>query len=361
MSPNGKRRLLGLTTVLFVAASVLSLVIALRIRTDTTDPLAEALHLAQAAGSYRFSSDITQVTVPTSKVSNVGRSSRTDQLHLEGETNLRDQSTHMRLWTQQGSVNDPTSGIAVRVENGRTYVQEGLGAWREHEDLTDGFAPQGDFMAFLVALRDPVAHTPEERNGIRFTRYTFRLDGLTLAQYMRDVTEDILRKRGELPIGAQLEVPAYYRDMVGDGELWIDSQGLPLRQIIRMRFPEQRDEIVQAEMCFGIDPFERHTFAAVTVEHTRRSLVVHVDDLCLRHVGNVVSLLLRPLCPGQVFQAGQGLIVGILLPEALAYRRIGVVTKSRLLAWLAEVWVPLVIDLLFGEVRGFGSALLAVG
>ncbi len=266
MSPNIKRRIFRLTIVLFGAASVLSLALAIHKRTVETDPLAEALALAREAGSYRFTSDITQVTMPTSKVTNVGRSSRTEQLHLEGETNLREQSTQLRLWTQQGSVSNSTSGVAVKVENGKTYVQEGLGAWREHEGLTDGFAPQGDFMSFLTALRDPVAHAPEERSGIRFTRYTFRLDGPALAEYMRKQSEDLLSRRGELPLGARIEMPAYYRDMVGDGELWIDSQGLPLRQILRMRFPEQNEEVVQAEIVTIFSGFGQATGAMAALQ-----------------------------------------------------------------------------------------------
>ena len=85
--------------------------------------------------------------------------------------------------------------------------------------------------------------------------YTFRLDGPALAAYFRDQAEEMLRGRGELPLGTALETPAYYRDMTGDGELWIGSNGLPLRQILRMHFPEQRDEIVQAEIVTDFSDF----------------------------------------------------------------------------------------------------------
>ena len=176
-------------------------------------------------------------------------------MHLEGEANLVGQSMQMRIWTDGGSVLDPASGVAVKVEGGKTYVQQRVGEWREQEGGTDALAPNGDFMSYLAALRDPVPHAPETRNGVTFTRYTFRLDGPALAAYFRDRSEEMLRSRGKLPAGMRLETSAYYRDMVGSGELWIGADGLPLRQILNMRFPEQDGEIVQAEMVTNYSRF----------------------------------------------------------------------------------------------------------
>lgn len=47
------------------------------------DPVMAAWAKAQAAGSYHFTSDVVQITMPTAKVTNVGRSSRTEELHLD--------------------------------------------------------------------------------------------------------------------------------------------------------------------------------------------------------------------------------------------------------------------------------------
>src|SRR5262249_31780878 len=63
------------------------------------DPVSAAWARARAAGSYYFDSNVTQVTIPSPKVSNVGRSSRTAQLHLEGQTDLRANTLEMRLWS----------------------------------------------------------------------------------------------------------------------------------------------------------------------------------------------------------------------------------------------------------------------
>ena len=96
--------------------------------------------------------------------------------------------------------------------------------------------------------RDVIAHEPETRAGITFTRYSFQIDGPTFALFVRNQTEAAMRARGELPQGVRFEISNYYHDMTGEGELWVDESGLPLRQILNLRFPEQDDESVQAQI-----------------------------------------------------------------------------------------------------------------
>jgi hypothetical protein len=249
------RRFVWLTIILIAIASVLSLASSIGMPVVKPDLLSEALQRARLAGSYKFTCDVTQVKLPAISTSNIGRSSQTQQIHMEGQTDLASQTMQMRLWNNQGSVMDPSSGVAIKVENGKTYIQQRTGPWHEQAGLTDRFAPQGDFFAYLTAMREPEAHPVEEINGIRFVRYTFRLDGPTLGSYMLDQLEDELRSQGQLPSGMELQVPAYYREMTGNGELWVGSDGLPLRQILRMHFPEQAGESVYAEAITNYTDF----------------------------------------------------------------------------------------------------------
>lgn len=53
------------------------------------DPIAAAWERTRAAGSYHFASDVIQQTIPSATISNVGRTSRTDKLRLEGQADLR--------------------------------------------------------------------------------------------------------------------------------------------------------------------------------------------------------------------------------------------------------------------------------
>ena len=195
------------------------------------------------------------MTIPAARAINVGRGSRTTQLHLEGQTNLPAQAMEMRLWSEGGSVLLDASGVAVKVEGGKTYMRHGAGSWQLADGLADGIAPQGDFMAYLSAVRGVTAHAPETHAGIVVTRYSFTVDGPAFAGFVRDQIEQAMRAKGALPPGSNLAVSQYYRAMTGDGELWVAENGLPVRQILNLAFPEQRDEALNAQITVDFSQF----------------------------------------------------------------------------------------------------------
>src|SRR6188768_1825960 len=63
------------------------------------DPVVAAWNRGREAGAYRFTSEVQIVTTPSGAVTNVGRRGRSDTLHLEGSSNLRDRSLEMQLWS----------------------------------------------------------------------------------------------------------------------------------------------------------------------------------------------------------------------------------------------------------------------
>ena len=223
------------------------------------DDVLAAWQRVQARGSYRFSGDVVQVTVPAATLANIGRASSEERLHLEGQTDLASQAMALQLWSDStmggGSTLIPESGIQVEVADGKTRARRGAGPWEEMAGITEGYAPQGDFMAYLAAMKDVTAHPPETRAGIVFTRYTFAIDGPLYAAYARDQLQHALSARGELPSGLELSVSPYLQGMTGDGELWLSEDGLPLRQILRLRYPAQRDERVNAEITANFSNF----------------------------------------------------------------------------------------------------------
>jgi hypothetical protein len=247
-----------LPLVLAIVASVLVIGLAIQPRVAATaqpDPVSAAWAHARAAGSYHFDSTVTQVTIPSPKPSNVGRSSRTEQLHLEGQTNLRANTMEMRLWSAGGSVLLDESGVGIKVEQGKTYVRHGAGDWQETDGLADGIAPQGDFMAYLSAVRGIQVHAPETHAGIVVTRYSFTIDGPAFAAFVRDQIEQAMRAKEALPLDSHLTVSQYYHDMTGDGELWVAQNGLPVRQVLNLAFPEQRDESLNAQITVDFSQF----------------------------------------------------------------------------------------------------------
>ena len=180
---------------------------------------------------------------------NAGRTSQTDQLYLEGHADAGAEVLEFRLWSDSGSLLQAESSLAVRVAEGKTYTQQNGGAWQESSDFTQAIAPAGDFMSYLVAARDVADLGQETRAGLTFTRYAFRIDGPTFALAVRQQIDEAMRQKGDVPPGVTFEVPAYYRDMVGDGELWVGEDGLPIRQILTLQFPEQDDEFVSAHIA----------------------------------------------------------------------------------------------------------------
>jgi hypothetical protein len=220
-----------------------------------TDPVTAAWEKARSAGSYDFTSNITQATIPTATIANVGRTSRSEMLYLEGKNNLRANRLDLSLWSEGGSTLNNESGVSLRVEKGQTLVRRGAGEWEEMDSFTEAFAPQGDFLTYLTALRNVQAHAPESRNGVSFTRYSFEIDSPTFALFMHDQMEAAMRAKGELPPGIRLDTPRHFQEMIGSGELWVGQNGLPLRQLLNLQFPEQQDEFVRAQITVDFSNF----------------------------------------------------------------------------------------------------------
>ncbi|MFZ4662787.1 MAG: LamG-like jellyroll fold domain-containing protein, partial [Caldilineaceae bacterium] len=257
MLPIKHRRLWTFARLGLLLALLIMTVPAVPLLAGRQDPITAAWQAAQAAGSYRFTSDVTQVTQPLATLTNVGRASRTEKLYLEGQNELAAQRMEFTLWSQGGSALDAASGLSIRSEKGKTFARRAGSEWQATDDLTGAIAPQGDFLNYLAAIKDVQAQPGESRGGIAFTRYTFTIDSPRFATYMHSQMEAALRARGELPPQLHLEVPTYFRDMVGTGELWVGADGLPLRQILTLQFPPQNDEQVQSQIVVDFTSFGR--------------------------------------------------------------------------------------------------------
>ena len=108
---------LGLTLLLCALAMVLVL------HPTTTFSAAppgirDAWERARRAGAYHFSADIVQTAIPLPTVTNVGRQSRQDSLHVEGRANLAGATLDLTIWSQGGSLLRAADGLQVRVEEG---------------------------------------------------------------------------------------------------------------------------------------------------------------------------------------------------------------------------------------------------
>ncbi|MGQ0603020.1 MAG: hypothetical protein ACT4QE_15155, partial [Anaerolineales bacterium] len=64
-----------------------------------------------------------------------------------------------------------------------------------------------------------------------------------------------LAERGGLPPGVTLDLPRAYTGMTGTGELWVNADGFPIRQILRLQFPATGDERAEAEVTVDFSGF----------------------------------------------------------------------------------------------------------
>ncbi|MGB0383516.1 MAG: LamG-like jellyroll fold domain-containing protein [Ardenticatenaceae bacterium] len=206
------------------------------------DEVNDAWQQALEIGVYDYSSDIVQTTWPTPRLKNVGLSSTQRHFYLEGDTNLHEDFLQLALWSDGGNTRGRDNALEIKIEEGKSLGRVANQAWEEMESdgITDLFAPGNDTLAYLNAMRNVARAGEETRAGITFTRYTFEVDGPAFAEYMRDQMQQELARSGELPPSLNLGVADHYVKMTGAGEIWIDTKGLPLRQIVDLEFPPEK-------------------------------------------------------------------------------------------------------------------------
>ena len=222
---------------------------------------------AQESGAYRFATEVVQTTFPAPKLVNVGRSSRKDTLHIEGQVSLPERTLLLSLWSNGGNVLNARDGVEVRIEGDRAYGRQIGGMWQEINDFSNAFAPGSDLMAYLAGAKNVKREAKSEEGeswlAPSYTLYSFEVDGPAFARHLRDQMERQLVEKGELPAGLSLDSSSLYRGVTGQGEIWIDSDGLPLRLMVHVKYPqEQNGERVEAQVKTDFSSFDRQRLAA---------------------------------------------------------------------------------------------------
>lgn len=260
---NTKRtRLISSLVALFLAMLMAWPSITNAVPQTAAHELQRAWRQALTIGQYQYQTELLQTIHPTAKLENVGRRPQVQTMRIAGEMDRPGESMTVQI-TNDSAGNQST--LDLRIVDGVAFGRANSDAeWREldNEAATgDLFAPSGDPLGFVVAATE-VRLLKESTQDLLFdkllpdsyttniTRYAFTIDGLRFARHMRAQLEDQLRRRGELPAGLHLEMAREYVDMVGHGELWLNGDGLPVRQIIHLEFPPQADasEWLEAKM-----------------------------------------------------------------------------------------------------------------
>lgn len=216
----------------------------------------KARQLAQDSGAYSFIANVDEVLLPRATPLTIGQSDERINWRIEGEVMLPDFSL-MQIKVE-GKMSQPPP-VTIVQDGDESYVQ--VGDERKTLDSFTGIvggAATQDFLNYLKAAINIHALEPEWEGDEQFSRYAFEIDNQKFAQYTRQVMARQLQ--GQIPAGMQITIPEYLLSMVGTGELWVDSAGLPRRQVLDIDMPAA-SEFYDARLHMVID---FHEFGATS-------------------------------------------------------------------------------------------------
>ena len=196
-----------------------------------SNALQEARQLVRDAGSYRFHTAIDQVIVPRAIPANIGQSSTAVEMRASGEVMLPDYSHLQLVYGEQESL-EP---IGIVTHGDQTFIQNGdqLKPMANPAGLT---TPGSDPLVWLAGAEQITELEPGSENAQSYARYSFQINGARLHRFLTDQVKE--QMGGELPTGAEYNPPALYAHLSGTGEIWLDSTGLPYRQILDLSIPD---------------------------------------------------------------------------------------------------------------------------
>ncbi|HNB51277.1 MAG TPA: hypothetical protein PK530_05020, partial [Anaerolineales bacterium] len=225
--------------------------------------VAQIWHNVQRSDSYTFTASVENKSIPLATIGNIGRFSKTTSLYLEGQNDLRDDELQLAIWGGGVNVLDQGSAYQMRVSEDRVETRVGDGAWQTGSDLNVGMAPGGDFLAFLDVATDVVI--TDNRANPDYTIYQFNVDGHAYAQRLSQISQEYLVRTGQLPNGVALQVPDNMKAITGSGELWVDVNGLPAREIVTLNIPaaEGADFRTEATLDVQFSQYEGTTLISL--------------------------------------------------------------------------------------------------
>ncbi|MCP4419000.1 MAG: LamG domain-containing protein, partial [Chloroflexi bacterium] len=207
---------------------------------------------ARDVGQYQFFVSALQTSYPTPRIENVGRGPETTLLTADGIVNVPEDQMELNLWSDDRP-------IMIRLVEGSAFGRADVDdEWVELEDPNIIFAPGNDVMGFASASVNiqEVENWKEEmeldavtavRTSQATALYTFDVSGSRFAEYMRQQAEIQMRNSGDLPPSVELGLAQQYVDMTGQGQLWVNAQGLPVYQALHLEFPTDRGAMESVE------------------------------------------------------------------------------------------------------------------
>ncbi|MBX3000053.1 MAG: hypothetical protein KF893_16145 [Caldilineaceae bacterium] len=193
-------------------------------------------HLAGLDG-YAFSATVQQTTHPLPTLANVGLSSETASLLVQGSIDKPADLTQFTVSEQSGHLLDGMGQMELKLQAGEVWGRASGQAWEKLDASAAPDQSSSDPAAFLQAAANVRMLGAEERLGEVYEIYAFELDGAAWAEIMHQELQAEMTRRGELAPGEALDRLDYYERMTGVGELWLNSAGLPRRLKFHALYP----------------------------------------------------------------------------------------------------------------------------
>ena len=196
------------------------------------DALRDAWEQAQAAGSYRFTADSEQTLIPRPVPGMIGQTDQRVDARISGEVTLPDFARITLRFEGAGLDEQPLELIQDGIES---YVVRD-GEKVAVDNPTGLSSTTADYLGYLAAAEN-VQRIAEVDDAAHFTRYSYDINGQRFAEHVRDQ----MQAGGQIPAGMSLEPSPLLSDMSGQGELWVDEDGMPVRQIVDLDMPGVTD------------------------------------------------------------------------------------------------------------------------
>ncbi|MFN8474926.1 MAG: hypothetical protein U0822_22250 [Anaerolineae bacterium] len=222
------------------------------------DAITDALRQARAAASYHVTADAQQTIIPRAVPANAGRTDEKTMLRVDGdvarpEGGAADVPADARLTL---GTDKKSAAVQLLLVGGSAYVGYG-GKWQKVDDPLGATAPQGDYLGYLAAVADVAQADSVKTSAGSMARYTFRVDGPRYADYQLERMETLLA--GQIPDGVKLTRSPLYDRMSGRGELWVDSDGRPRREILDLSLPQtSATEDAQVHLVVDFSRYDEH-------------------------------------------------------------------------------------------------------
>ena len=214
------------------------------------------------AKAYEYSLEGEQTLIPRALVTMIGQSEQRVDVLVEGEVTLPDYS--MMSISMDGLGLDPTP-VAMVIEDGKSYLLR-EGEKIPTENPIGVTSPNGDYLSYLAAAKNVQRCESDSAPFVTAVScYTYNIDGPAFAEHVRlQLQANLAQTPGATALGAQVGTAPLLQQMSGEGKVWLDANGLPLRQKVDLYVPEV-DMHYDADISMYIDyRFEAEAIAAAT-------------------------------------------------------------------------------------------------